>query len=104
MIVDRVIGRFLRDETGAVTIDWVALSSGILLLGVMVVYSIFNGGVASLTGSVSATLAGTLSVEETDPSDVDDGAGGTGDPIRTGNAAERACIRTGKHTVCMGPN
>ncbi len=49
--------KFLSDDTGAVTIDWVALTAGILLLGIMVVYAIFNGGVASLAGNISSTLA-----------------------------------------------
>jgi hypothetical protein len=49
---------FLSDDAGAVTIDWVALTSAILLLGIMVVYAIFNGGVASLVGNINVTLAG----------------------------------------------
>ncbi len=53
----KTYGEFLRDDTGAVTIDWVALTAGILLLGIMVVYAIFNGGVASLVGKINATLA-----------------------------------------------
>jgi len=47
---------FLRDDAGAVTIDWVALTAGILLLGIMVVYAIFNNGVSSLVDSINATL------------------------------------------------
>jgi len=48
----------MDDDAGAVTIDWVALTSGVLLVGIMVVYSIFNGGVASLTSNINATLSG----------------------------------------------
>ena len=40
------------------TIDWVALTAGILLLGIMVVYAIFNGGVASLVTNINTTLTG----------------------------------------------
>ncbi len=50
--------KFLSDDAGAVTIDWVALTAGILLLGIMVVYAIFNNGVASLVSNVNSTLAG----------------------------------------------
>ncbi len=50
--------KFLSDDTGAVTIDWVALTAGILLLGIMVVYAIFNNGVASLVTNVNSTLSG----------------------------------------------
>ncbi len=32
----------LNDERGAVTIDWVTLTAGILLLGIMIVYSVMN--------------------------------------------------------------
>ena len=49
---------FLRDDTGAVTIDWVALTAGILLLGIMVVYVIFDGGVSTLVDKVNTTLSG----------------------------------------------
>ena len=34
--------RLLNDERGVVTIDWVTLTAGILLLGVMIVYSVMN--------------------------------------------------------------
>ena len=44
------------DDTGAVTIDWVALGSAILLLGIMVVYAIFNNGVKDLVSNVNSTL------------------------------------------------
>jgi hypothetical protein len=50
--------KFLSDDAGAVTIDWVALTAGILLLGIMVVYAIFNNGVASLVSNVNSTLSG----------------------------------------------
>jgi len=50
--------KFLSDDAGAVTIDWVALTAGILLLGIMVVYAIFNNGVASLVDNVNSTLSG----------------------------------------------
>jgi len=49
--------KFLSDDTGAVTIDWVALTAGILLLGIMVVYAIFNNGVATLVQNVNSTLS-----------------------------------------------
>ena len=50
--------KFLSDDAGAVTIDWVALTAGILLLGIMVVYAIFNGGVNDLVTKINATLSG----------------------------------------------
>ncbi len=50
--------KFLSDDAGAVTIDWVALTAGILLLGIMVVYAIFNNGVSTLVSNVNSTLTG----------------------------------------------
>ncbi len=53
--------KFLNDDAGAVTIDWVALTAGVLLLGIMVVYAIFNNGVSSLVSNVNSTLSGVSS-------------------------------------------
>ncbi len=58
---------FLSDGAGAVTIDWVALGSAILLLGIMVVYAIFNGGVADLVSNVNSTLTGVTTDIDTGP-------------------------------------
>ena len=48
--------KFLGDDAGAVTIDWVALTAGVLLLGSMVVYAIFNNVVSNLVLNVNSTL------------------------------------------------
>ena len=55
-----IFTKFLSDDAGAVTIDWVALTAGILLLGIMVVYAIFNNGVANLVSNVNSTLSGVV--------------------------------------------
>ncbi len=57
--------KFLNDDAGAVTIDWVALTAGILLLGIMVVYAIFNNGVSSLVKNVNSTLSGVTTAVDT---------------------------------------
>jgi len=49
---------FLRDETGAVTIDWVALTAGVLLLAIVLVFAIFDGGVKPLAGKIISELDG----------------------------------------------
>ena len=51
-----IFTKFLRDEAGAITIDWVALTAGILLLGIAVVYAIFNSGVTPLVNSINSSL------------------------------------------------
>ncbi|MEM7509002.1 MAG: pilus assembly protein [Pseudomonadota bacterium] len=47
---------FIHDEAGAVTIDWVAMTAGMLLLGIALVFGIFNNGVDPLTGSMVDTM------------------------------------------------
>ncbi|MHA1529912.1 MAG: hypothetical protein ACTSVG_12895 [Alphaproteobacteria bacterium] len=47
---------FFSDDDGAVTIDWVALVSGVLLLGIMAVYAIFNGSVPGVVLNINSTL------------------------------------------------
>ena len=37
-----------NDEQGAVTIDWVALTAGLVLLGIMVVYAVMGNSAESL--------------------------------------------------------
>lgn len=51
-----VVKQFLKSESGAVTIDWVALAAGILLLGIAVVYAIFGNGVAPMINGISTEL------------------------------------------------
>ena len=43
-----MIRLLLTDERGAVTIDWVTLTAGILLLGIMVVYSVMSNSAGYL--------------------------------------------------------
>ena len=61
------VTKFLNDDAGAVTIDWVGLAAAILLLGIMVVYAIFNGGVAGLVSNVNSTLTGVVTDISTGP-------------------------------------
>jgi len=51
------VDAFLGDDLGAVTIDWVAVTGGILPLGITVVYALFNNGVAGLATSMNSVLA-----------------------------------------------
>lgn len=48
--------QFWRDESGAVVIDWVALSAGILVVGITLIYAIYTNGVGSLTKSLNSAL------------------------------------------------
>lgn len=49
------LARFLHDEEGAVTVDWVVLTGGILIFGILVTAPIIQGAT-----STSSTLSGTL--------------------------------------------
>ncbi|MEM9098221.1 MAG: hypothetical protein AAGC79_06820 [Pseudomonadota bacterium] len=59
--------KYLRDESGAVTIDWVALTAGGLLTGTMLVFAIFNGGVTPLVRSINTQLAATNVLSDPGP-------------------------------------
>lgn len=48
--------RFLRDDAGAITIDWVALTAGVLVVGIVVVFAIYNAGVAPVVIEMNAVI------------------------------------------------
>ena len=48
---------FLSDEAGVVTIDWVAVTASILLLGLAVIFSVFNDGVTPAANGINSTLS-----------------------------------------------
>lgn len=45
--------KFLSDDAGAVTIDWVALSAGVLIVGITTIYTIYNNGVSVLVADIN---------------------------------------------------
>jgi hypothetical protein len=74
---------FLSDDAGAVTIDWVALVSGTLLLGIMAVYAIFNGSVPGVVLNINASLT-SMAVD-----------------IDVGEAPNMNCLKTKKGIKCV---
>ena len=48
---------FMRDEDGAVTVDWVVLTAAIVGLGIAVLTSV-SGGTTGLADKISSNLAG----------------------------------------------
>ncbi|WP_050522798.1 hypothetical protein [Pseudorhodobacter wandonensis] len=58
MKLKNIINKFLNEESGAVTVDWVVLTAAIVGLG-MVVMSTVGGGIETLGGKVVTNLAGT---------------------------------------------
>ncbi len=49
---------FFGDDAGVITIDWLAISAIIVVVAVMVVYAISNGGMTGLVPGYTASLAG----------------------------------------------
>lgn len=49
--------RFLKTEDGAVTVDWVVLTAGLLVLGIIVVGSI-QAGATETSGALGTQLGG----------------------------------------------
>ena len=49
-------GRFGRDESGAVTVDWVVLTAAIVGLGIAVLATV-SDGVENLSGDIDTTLS-----------------------------------------------
>lgn len=73
-----MLSKFLRDDSGAVTIDWVALTAGILLLGIAVVYGVFEGGVKPLAESINSNLGIAVQVPASVAAGPPDDFSGTG--------------------------
>lgn len=49
---------FIKDEDGAVTVDWVVLTSAIVGLAIAVLVSV-SGGVLNLSDDIDQALSGT---------------------------------------------
>ena len=52
----KLFNTFLKDESGAVTVDWVVLTAAIVGLGIAVLTSV-GGGTTSLADKISSELA-----------------------------------------------
>jgi len=52
----KLFNRFYKDESGAVTVDWVVLTAAIVGLGIAVLTSVGNG-TTSLADKISGDLA-----------------------------------------------
>ncbi|MEM9735271.1 MAG: hypothetical protein AAF908_01530 [Pseudomonadota bacterium] len=48
--------RFRHEEQGAVTIDWVALTAGLLLLGIALIYGVYQSGAGPAAEALSTNL------------------------------------------------
>lgn len=55
VLLSDLAGRFLRDETGAVTVDWVVLTAAIVGIAISVLI-IISGGIQSTSEYISCML------------------------------------------------
>lgn len=53
------IRQFASNESGAVTVDWVALTAAVVVIGIALVYAVFGTGSDGVAGLVD-NLAGEL--------------------------------------------
>jgi Flp pilus assembly pilin Flp len=60
MKLKNIINKFLNEESGAVTVDWVVLTAAIVGLG-MVVMSTVGDGIETLSDTVVTDLSTTAS-------------------------------------------
>ena len=59
MGIMHTLNEFLNDESGAVTVDWVALSAGVLIIGALIGKTVMDG--AQKVGVAIATELSQLS-------------------------------------------
>lgn len=45
--------RFAKDNSGAVTVDWVALTAAVVIIGIGIVYAVFGTGDDGVNGLVT---------------------------------------------------
>jgi len=72
----KCLRRFRKDEVGAVTVDWVALTAGIIVVGLAIVWYIMDEGVDVLAGKVVTGLQAVDPGVTTGSPPTVDGAGG----------------------------
>ncbi|MGR3756736.1 MAG: Flp family type IVb pilin [Tranquillimonas sp.] len=58
MKICQLVKSFVRDEDGAVTVDWVVLTAAVVGLGIAVLTSV-RTGTATVTSAISTQLSGT---------------------------------------------
>ncbi|MEM7543930.1 MAG: hypothetical protein AAF367_00185 [Pseudomonadota bacterium] len=62
------IRRFGSDKSGAVTVDWVALTAAVVVIGIGLVYAVFGTGTDGVAGLVT-NLTGELTQASTNIND-----------------------------------
>ena len=47
---------FLKDEGGAITTDWVALTSALIIVAIIIVFTLFSGGITPLSNTINEQI------------------------------------------------
>ncbi len=55
--VVKLLAQLLGDESGAVTIEWVTLAAGVLLAGLVALFSVYLNGATPLGNNMSRTMS-----------------------------------------------
>lgn len=58
LILKNTARRFAIDRSGAVTVDWVALTAAVVIIGIGIVYAVFGSGDDGVNGLVTNLTAG----------------------------------------------
>lgn len=66
-----VVSRFVRDEDGAVTVDWVVLTAAIVGLGIAVI-AVVAGSIGDVTAAIEADINAADSFDQTVASALND--------------------------------
>ena len=53
LTIVNLLRRFAADKRGAVTVDWVALTAAVVIIGIGIVYSVFGTGDDGVNGLVT---------------------------------------------------
>ncbi|WP_300518076.1 hypothetical protein [Aliiroseovarius sp.] len=59
----KLFNKFFKDESGAVTVDWVVLTAAIVGLGIAVLTSV-SGGTTTLADTISTELGTTTILDQ----------------------------------------
>ena len=59
---------FLCEDAGAITVDWLPLTFGAMISGLIVLFSIFNNGVGPVVEGSEAVLQSVVSALDPGPS------------------------------------
>lgn len=61
----QLLWQFSRDKSGAVTVDWVALTAAVVVVGIALVYAIFGNDTTGFNGVAAQITTEATSLDTT---------------------------------------